>query len=122
VLGDPSIAKGLLTMSYSGGSGTLWTVATSWRLGRTTGRFALAKVVAYQERDVDVGDWNMREIDPGSGRGVEQRIGPGFSARRFACKVAPGLATPDLAAFDFDHALDALLNQPFVEGSCRKRR
>jgi hypothetical protein len=119
VLGDPSIAKGILTMEYLGGSRELWVFKQKWRLDPRKDRFVLigetrenSDTIA-EDGQMEPGQLSFEDINHLSGK-VLRRISHRGTRR---CQVKPELRGLELAGFDWEKHTEG---DRFVKGSCRK--
>ena len=119
VLGDPSIAKGILTMEYLGGSRDLWVFKQKWRLDPRKDRFVL---IGETREDSDTLS-DDGEVEPGQLSFEEINYLSGKMTRRIShrgtrhCQVRPELRGLELADFDWEAHTEG---DRFVKGSCRK--
>jgi hypothetical protein len=120
VLGTPSIDKrGVLTVTYEGGSREMWSIQLKWRRDRKTNRFALiGETATYadtlsEDGKLERGSVEREDINYATGKMTRKISGEGT----YRCDVKPGIAAPDLARFDFQARGD---DDRFVKGSCKR--
>jgi hypothetical protein len=119
VLGSPSIsAKGILNVTYEGGSREAWTVVFKWRYDVKTDHFILIGETR-ENRDtlsdggeMPPGEVTSEDINYSSGRMI-RTISKGGTQR---CRVKPALRAITLADFDFESFAG---EDRFVEDSCK---
>jgi hypothetical protein len=122
VVGEPAItSKGILTLTYAGGSREMWSFTTKWRLDRSSNRFLLIGdtydvVDTIAEGPDTSGDVSHEDINYSTLRMLRKLAGKGT----FACRVRPDLARIALGSFDFEKY--AQEPQRFVDGTCKKVR
>jgi hypothetical protein len=120
IVGTPSIDhNGVLTVDYEGGSREIWNFRLKWRLDKGTNHFALigetynAVDTLSEDGKGEAGALSSQDINYVTGKIVRKTVGQ----RPRTCTVKPGLAVPDLAAFDFEKFTD--VDQKHVKGSCK---
>ena len=119
-MGSPSIsAKGILNVTYEGGSREAWTVVFKWRYDVKTGHFILIGETR-QNRDtlsdngeMPPGEVSAEDINYSSGKMI-RTISKGGTQH---CRVKPALRAINLAGFDFETFAG---EDRFVEDSCEK--
>src|SRR6185436_5039339 len=105
VLGSPAInAKGILGMTYEGGSREMWTMLYKWRYDAKSDRFLLiGETSDYADTLADDG-----ELEPGQVQSEDINYLSGKMIRKVSkrgtqhCAVKPSLRAIDLARFDFE--------------------
>jgi hypothetical protein len=121
IVGVPTIdAKGILTLTYEGGSREMWSHRLKWRLDKRRNHFALIGDT-FESVDTLVrpgkeepGFLTYQDINYLRGKMIRKVARQG----RQTCDVTPGLAADDLATFDFQQYVESEDRQ--VEGSCHR--
>lgn len=119
-LGDLSIsAKGVLVVTYEGGSREAWTSTYKWRHDAKTDRFLLIGETHQtfdtlaEDGKLEPGQVSEEDINYLSGK-MLRRISKGGAQ---TCTVRPGLGAVELAKFDFEREGDT---DKLVKGSCKR--
>jgi hypothetical protein len=119
VLGTPSInTKGILGITYQGGSRETWTVFLKWRYDAKANRFLLigetrdyADTLA-DDGEIEPGEVSAEDINYLSGKMI-RTISKGGTQH---CRVKPAWRAINLARFDFEGSSG---DDRFVEDSCK---